>query len=1309
MNEEEQLGGTLPELTEEERQRLLIEQEQSQQAIDELSQTEQAATAAQPSNQPKGVDKWGWHREPAKIGELDIGADMGAIAADPQTSIEYALAVPTSVVDAGVGLLNLIPNVNIPKIPEFEDEVTQSVREISSIILPTLYLGGKGTASIAANTKNVKLLADPAVKFYGEALFKAGVGAVVDYSADFNQKDDNLAGSLKKSFPKWMGWIPDNVATLDSDSPDVKRAKNVVEGVALGIGADLIIGLSKFVANLSGLRKATAIVPESEKAKNMFKDSIEIDNTVEEAVDRSAGKRATEMDEVGDYNFNKSTDPNEPIFGHHALYGHQEEGIRSVDDLGIIGASVDYARISLNIDSTYGRVGSVMSEGALKFANESSENGFAVIRGLAETLKDADAYGYKTASGKYLSFEQIKTEGDKLADMFYEMDLGELQRTIRPGTLYQGTNVSTKTPELTDEAYSGVMGAISKYMDDFLNMDEVKATAYVGTSFGGQISDMSQGVRLVEGTAATQRAQEMVLDRVEFLMAQKGMTSYVRGRALNMLNLNPWKRMTVKGSKAYDLAEAKRLENLINNEGNTTLSALERIKQESTETVANLKRINEENPRMLAPLMMAYELTDGNIKTITALNKYVNESTGVLSKAFFDGNPQIPSVIIQGFYANLYNSTLSAFSTPIKAGISAGHLLVEKPLRTFAGALFTKDWATMERGLYQYRNITGALNSSFDYMNQIFKRSGTDPNVIKTRDDLGLKNTKQVEILNTFADAKAAEGDFGPQYLMQQVNDMQALAEHPWLRFGTRSMQGFDGFTQSMIAHVETRGRIFDELTEGGAKRFNKIDADKLTDEAYKAVFDEKGIIRDKAVERIAGEISLNLDNPANSALSDVIRKMPILKPFLLFTKTPLNELALTASYNPIGLTANLPLVGKFTKRLNQFNLPFDEMPTLKVQELLTSRGIEVTPYNARAKYNELRADYYGRKAIGTLVTGSGVALFMDDRLHGNGHYNRQKQKLRRQVGWKPRSIKGVDGKWHSYDGLGPLTNWLALTADIMDNFDSLSPDAIGENLKKVSFILAASITDKTMLSGIQPFLDVVRGDVGAMNKWGASFISAGTIKGSSQFAELSRLMDPELKEVGDNILDLSINRLPGLKSTLPSEYDWIDGGEVGIPDNFFARIRNTYTPWKESGSISAEKQFLIDIEYDATPTLRTNGQGSELTNVARSEVTNIMGQRGYFKKGIQRVMQSIDGNEFRDRFKEARRANTKPDLSKFENIHNLLDFELRHAMKQAIAQSPSRTSIMKKQYVNEVVQGYLQRGQQDKAQDFINSVRATN
>ena len=47
----------------------------------------------------------------------------------------------------------------------------------------------------------------------------------------------------------------------------------------------------------------------------------------------------------------------EPIFGVHDMYGYRESGVRGVDDLGIVGAQLDNARIFTNEGSTYGRVG----------------------------------------------------------------------------------------------------------------------------------------------------------------------------------------------------------------------------------------------------------------------------------------------------------------------------------------------------------------------------------------------------------------------------------------------------------------------------------------------------------------------------------------------------------------------------------------------------------------------------------------------------------------------------------------------------------------------------------------------------------------------------------------------------------------------------------------------------------------------------------------------------------------------------------------------------------------------------------------
>ena len=121
---------------------------------------------------------------------------------------------------------------------------------------------------------------------------------------------------------------------------------------------------------------------------------------------------------------------------------------------------------------------------------------------------------------------------------------------------------------------------------------------------------------------------------------------------------------------------------------------MKRIQAEAKATADVLREIKEVNPEMLNPLLLAYEATDGKVSTIDALNNYFRQSTGVIKKAFVDGQPDIPSVIMQGFWSNVYNSTLSAFATPIKAVASAGALLIERPVATFAGALAHGDGYT---------------------------------------------------------------------------------------------------------------------------------------------------------------------------------------------------------------------------------------------------------------------------------------------------------------------------------------------------------------------------------------------------------------------------------------------------------------------------------------------------------------------------------------------------------------------------------------------------------------------------------------
>lgn len=1272
----EVFNGT-PELTQQVREEMKLEEQlrqESQRRIEGQVSQEQAATKAASSSsgasQPKPT------------------APKGASQNPLQTAFDVLAAPGQGLNDYFVDELNKLPFLKLKKRPVFENNAVQAVRNLSSFLGPMLLLRkAAGAAGSAAQSRvGAKLGEDAAFKWFANRGLDIGVGAYVGATNKLSESDDNLAGTLKKAWPQQYSWISDDWATLDTDSPDIKRAKNINEGVALDAFTSIVGAAIKLGWAGRGVKKATEWIPENELAKNnlpkLLAEDVQLDpDPGVNYVLQSVKKSEDALDEIGAYNLSKSVNLDEPVFGVHNVYDQYESAIRTVDEDGILGASVDAVRIEKNIGTVYGRVGSVMSEAALKYGLEVDEGGQQVVRALADQLKEAGEYGYKTSNGRYISHAEVADVGDRLAADFMQMEVNDMKRVLAP---LSGIDPDTGATVLKSEAYAGVFKAIKGYLNEFMNLDYVRAQAYVNTSFAGQVSDMAQGLRLMDGTSAVERAQEQILDRLEFLMTQKGVTSYARGRALNMLNLWSQVKRGFSGQSA---------EQMIKNERNETLKAIQRIAQESKTTINTLREVKEQRPEMLGPLMLAYEVTDGKIDTISKLNTYIQKKNAVFSRMLMDFNPDTPSAWMQGVWSNIYNSTLSAFGTPIKAGVSNLVLLLERPVATMAGALINGESAVLRRGWYQYTGAIDTLQKAYSHMSDVFRRASADPNSVGyiVRDDIVRQNEDQLTVMKAFAEAKEKEGLYGPSVMLTKIEALNDLAEHPWLRFGSNAMAAFDGFTRSVIANWEARGQAYDLINSVG----NKIDPKTLksiSDGVYSSMFDDTGMITDKAVDHASREIAMNLDNPAVDAISALINRAPILRPFMMFPKTSINMLAFTGSHNPLGL---------FIEQLNAFELPFSKLDLATSERLLTSRGIPFDD-NAEIAYETIRAELKGRKAIGTLSVIGAVGMMLTDRLRGNGIYDKEKQKLRTNSGWKPRTYMGADGRWYSYDNLGAISDWLALTADVMDNFDSLEEPTIGTFLNKMGYLLTANLTNKSFLAGLEPMNDVLAGRPDALSRWGASFISS-MVPGSGLRNEMSRLMTPQLKEVEQELGQLLLNRNPIVKDTLPDMHDWVDGGKVGMPNSIWTRIWNTYMPWKSHDKISPEKQFLIDIEYDARPTLQTNGKGIDYSPKERAQVTNLMGQDGIFKNEIQKIMSSTSGKSFRKAFKDAQAQGAAVDIKDFLNIHRELDYALRRAQLYAESRIDSRDDVLAKQYINE------ESGRQSRLGDIKEILRINN
>lgn len=1191
------------------------------------------------------------------------------------------------------GLIPVDNEGNIKRLPKFKNPIAQAFRDIASFVVPNVLLG-RGVSSAVGAAKLPTFAKDPLVQLLGSTALSAGVGAGVDFTNINSKEGDNLGGTLKKASPELFWWIPNSIATLDSDSPDIKRAKSVQEGAILGPFTDLLLGASTIVRGVKGMMGINSkFIPENETAKAFWKNpaqhadktktelakspldvqalsKAETGNEMlallgksEEAVEQSAKARADALDELGSYNSYMDPTLDQPMLGVHDVFEPTETAIRSVDPHGVHGAAVDAARIQNNIGTSYGRLGSIITEAALKHGLD----GDSIIRRdfinmIKESLQEGGDYSYKGLI--HVSSKQIKDAGENLASVLVDprMDVTNMRAILED---YRNEMEGIKV--LDKAGYQGVFKAMKAYTDEYFNLDTLKAQAYLAHSLSGQVSDMAEGMRLVDGTDAVERAQEQIIDRLTYLFAEKGLTSKLGGS--NLRNMRMWKAV-----KNADPKDGKAAVEAMHEEARDALSDTVRRARDYRDTLNNIRK---DNPEFLKPLMFVNELTDGNVDSMYKLNNWVANKLGLLNKAFIDGQPEIPSEVMKGIWGNYYNSILSAFATPFKAAYSSAALLLEKPVAVIAGAAIGKDMKTMRRGWYQYSAVMDTLSKGFNHMGLVFRKASADPNSVPyiIRDDIAVKNKDTIQTLKMYASAAAENGEFGPQIMVDLAENLNALSEHPWLRFSVNAMSAMDGFTRAVIANAEARGKAFDDMLESSGGKIDGAVLKKASNDYYNSMFDSTGFITDEAVEYATREVAMSLDSPVVNAMSGAIARYPMLKPWMMFPRTSVN--ILSSFWNQSLLSA---FVGDYNKIIGHEG---KNHTVGEIKEILQARNIPFDDF-ALPRFRSLQAEIKGRVAIGTTVTSMATFMFMNDRLRGNGHFDKARQQQRLKMGWKPKTFKALDGKWYSYGEIGPLADWLATTADVMDNFDLLSVAQFEEFRRKTGFILGAALFNRSTLATLEPLMDILSGNPVASNRWAATMVS-GFMPLSGQRNELGRLLYPELRIMDQEFGELLRNRnnfLDGLDpaGALPVAYDYIDGTPINKPEGFFSRLMHAYLPTKVYEDISPERQFMIDIEYDAQPTFMKSSDGSvRYTPRQRAELFSLVGKHQHFHDKLVEIKRDADKLKMVESLRRARKNNLTSDqesLEEFGGIYRRIDRALTEAKRMAEAELSDRAVI---------------------------------
>ena len=1249
----------------------------------------------------------------------------------------------------GLGLADFVMDAAGTLIPGFDsidekyDQATmldnpthQGIRRISSIVLPSI-LGG----SAIQNQLNTKLaggalFSKPWFTKLSASMAAHGLGDAAILGLSDVGEDDTLTDTLVQFFPDTFGPkgklpLPQLFQTTTSDSPGVRKGKNMLESAPFSIFGS---ALGAFLDIKGGHKTMDWFEPLDETAQGYKQLNISMGGDPDKLV------RIAEIDELlslGSENISRGMERqliNEKIALEESLanidnmddYYRRYEYLEDVETQAAIERKTanNFEQLELNIngldpdlnadvlddaakakqsvppgnvarnmaDTTAIKTGTSKGDPAPIITDSMRRKGLMVgstsrdaVMGVAEEARDVGRFNAVVDGVRFSAKEMNAAAWGIYNDIIDpNSSLKDVQELFMQNRDVRNMMMGKFKVEVINEDQARAAAfAMRDLVDRFLGREVTASSARAMDTLGREAATIAQSITEMAPFIDDNRAMDVILDKLEFLMDEYALNKYLAGWSLRNKN---WFDQLPPGdvNKAVDT---------LLNEFQTAENSIHAKNKRFTK---ELKQLRKTNPDALRPLIDAYAHTNGDVDSLAKLYKWAAEQITPLG-LLKSPDPKNMNLFAKGAWGVRYNNMLSGISA-FRAGIGNGSQLILRPITAVLGHAIRGDMDNVMKTIYYngavWETNRRALTDAFTMM----KKVNQDPTAMLSafRKDYVFKTDKAWDIMEDVAKLYEKDGNWGRAYQLKTAAALTQMSKMKGLRYGMTAMVFPDVFTNTHNAHYYSRVKAYEDVfSEFGYADWQKIF--EAENRHYKNFFDENGLVKDQVLQSFSGEIQLNLDDGVASYLTEATTAYPILKELLAFPRTASNYVKAALSWTPISL---IPGINKYAKTI--YAKSADD-----IAAALMEHGIDASkePF-ADAIFKQIQAEYVGRQAFSSILTGTLWGYALGGNIRGNGHYNASKRnKERDEMGYEPKTIR-VGNNWYSYKGLIGVEHILTLMGDLAYYATDMDEHMLENFMSKATWTLGATFLNESPLTMIEPLFDALNGNERAWAQLGAGQVS--WIPASGSLGVVAKAIDSAQKDLAGEVQSFVANRLPGFRNQLPNQIDIWTGDALNDIDNPILRALNALSPVKVSGTNEPWRVFLRDIRYDGLSMLKMDSTGSyEWEPEDREQINKYIGEQQLFKQ-VERLMKNKRYKKEIDalrKFKRSslRRADQRIKLkTELLPIHQELNMIIREAQKLAEARFLSENPNIEQSIINaQLAREEMQVGNVNEAADI--------